>query len=65
MTYLGHVVRRNGIENLSLTGKIEGKRAKGKQRKTYLHNIKEWINMANGNEIIQTCQDPRKKCGNA
>ena len=53
MTFLGHVMRRKGIENLSLTGKVEGKRARGRQRMTYLNNIKEWT----GNEIIQACQD--------
>ena len=44
MTFLGHVMRRKGIENLSLTGKVEGKRARGRQRMTYLSNIKEWAN---------------------
>ena len=48
---------RNGVENLSVTGKIEGKRAKGRQRMTYLNNIKEWTNTGNRNEIIQTCQE--------
>ena len=57
MTFLGHVMGRNGIENLSLTGKTEGKRARGGQRMSYLNNIKEWTNTANGNEIIQTCQE--------
>ena len=62
MTFLGHVMRKKGIENLSienlsLTGKVEGKRARGRQRMTYLSNIKEWTNRTNGNELIQTCQD--------
>ena len=56
-TFLGHVIRRKGIENLSLTGKVEGKRARGRQRMTYLNNIKEWTNRTNGNELIQACQD--------
>ena len=43
MTFWGHVMRRKGIENLSLTGKVEGKRARGRQRMTYLSTIKEWI----------------------
>ena len=43
MTFLGHVMRRKGIENLSLTGKVEGKRARGRQRMTYLSIVKEWI----------------------
>ena len=57
MTFLGHVMRRKGVENLSLTGKMEGKRARGRQRMTYLSNIKEWTNRTNGNELIQACQD--------
>ena len=57
MTFLGHVMRRKGIENLSLTGRVEGKRARGRQRMTYLSNIKEWTNRKNGNELIQACQD--------
>ena len=42
---------------LSLFGKIEGKRAKCRQRMMYLDNIKEWTNTANGNEVIQACQE--------
>ena len=42
MTFLGHFMRRKGIENLSLTGKVEGKRARGKQRMTYLSNFQDW-----------------------
>ena len=40
MTFLGHVMRRKSIENLLLTGKVGGKRARGRQRMTYLSNIK-------------------------
>ena len=57
MTFLGHVMRKKGIENLSLTGKVEGKKARGRQRTTYLCNMKDWTNRTNGNELIQTCQD--------
>ena len=55
-TLLGHVTRKNGIENLSLTGKVEWKRARGRQRMTYLDNVK-WSNATNGSDLIQTCQD--------
>ena len=57
MILLGHVMRRKGIENLSLTGKVEGKKARGRQRMSYLSNNKDWTNRTNGNELIQTCQD--------
>ena len=52
MTFLGNFITTNSIENLSLTGKVEGKVVRGRQRMTYLDNMKEWINIRNGNELI-------------
>ena len=31
MRFLGHLMRKDGLENLALTGKIEGKRSRGRQ----------------------------------
>ena len=39
MEFLGHVCRRRGLEFLSLTGKVEGKRDRGKQRITFLYSL--------------------------
>ena len=39
MEFLGHVCRRRGLEFLSLTGKVEGKRDRGKQRITFLESL--------------------------
>ena len=36
MKFLGHVIRKEKLEYLSLTGLIPGKRARGRQRQTYL-----------------------------
>ena len=36
MNFFGHVMRQNGIERLVTTGKIEGKRARGRQRETFV-----------------------------
>ena len=33
LEFLGHVMRKEGLENLTMTGKIEGKRSRGRQRK--------------------------------
>ena len=33
--FLGHVLRKNELEAIALTGKIEGKRARGRQRKMF------------------------------
>ena len=39
MEFLGHVCRSRGLEFLSLTGKVEGKRDRGKQRITFLGSL--------------------------
>ena len=39
MEFLGHVCRCRGLEFLSLTGKVEGKRDRGKQRITFLDSL--------------------------
>ena len=37
--FLGHVIRKGAIEDLSLSGRIPGKRARGGQRKTFSDNF--------------------------
>ena len=38
----GHVIRHQGIQIAALTGKIEGRRSRGRQRKTWIDDVKEW-----------------------
>ena len=47
MEFLGHVCRRRGLEFLSLSGKVEGKRNRGKQRITFLDSL---CNLATGGQ---------------
>ena len=47
MEFFGHVCRRRGLEFLSLTGKVEGKRDRGKQRTTFLDRL---FNSATGGQ---------------
>jgi endonuclease/exonuclease/phosphatase family metal-dependent hydrolase len=42
MKFCGHILRHDSIQKTLLEGKIEGKRARGKQRHTWWHNIQEW-----------------------
>ena len=63
MNYVGHVYRKDGIENTSMTGKIEGKRGRGKQRLTYHLSLNNW---ATNNQMNNTCkpsQNSRKSTG--
>ena len=43
MEFLGHVMRIEGLENLILTGRIEGRRDRGRQRRTFLGVLKEQV----------------------
>jgi len=58
--FLGHVLRKNELETIALTGKIEDKRARGRQRKMFM----DWVSFACGNrwtgvEILKLCQSER------
>ena len=43
LIFLGHICRHRGLEFLSLTGKIEGKRSRGRQRITFLESLNSWV----------------------
>ena len=40
LQFLGHILREEGLENLCLTGKIEGRRARGRQREKYMDGLR-------------------------
>ena len=55
---MGYVMRKNHLEAIALTGMIEGKRARGRQMKTFM----DWIFTASGdkwniNEILKIFRD--------
>ena len=41
LRFLGHVMRKDGLENLVLPGKIEGKRSRGRQQSLWMANLNE------------------------
>ena len=43
MTFLGHVIRADGLENLTITGRIAGSRSRGRPRMKYVDRMKEYI----------------------
>ena len=45
LNFLGHIIRKDGLENLAVTGKIEGKRSRGRRRVTWLSSVKDWLKM--------------------
>ena len=55
--FFGHVMRRNGLENLVTTGKIEGKRTRGGQRSKYLDGLTTWHGRDRNTELIHDSSD--------
>ena len=56
LAYFGHTMRHESLQNTILVGRIEGKRARGRQRKLWTDDIKSWT----GNsltECMRTTQD--------
>ena len=43
MRFLGHLTRKGGLENLSLTGKFKGKRSRGRRRVTLMDSLNKWL----------------------
>ena len=43
MRFVGHLMRKDGLENLALTGNIEGKRSRGRKWSLSMANLNEWI----------------------
>jgi len=43
LKFLGHIIRKGCLEHLVLSGKINGKKDKGRQRIKYLENMNLWI----------------------
>jgi len=43
MKFMGHIMRKEGLENLTLTGRIEGRRGRGRQRITFLGSLKDYV----------------------
>merc|ERR1719244_2287 len=52
LRFLGHVIRKDGVEKLALTGKIEGKRDRGRQRLKYL----DQFGVKSNTEFIHSAQ---------
>ena len=51
LKFLGHYIRKGKLEDLSLGGRIPGKRARGGQRLTYTANFKKQFNSARHRDI--------------
>ena len=64
MKFIGHTMRRGGIENLILTGMIEGKRGRGRPREKYMDGVMRAVGATGGNvtpaRLLQTTSDRQR-----
>ena len=59
MKWFGHVTRHNSLSKTILQGTVEGGRKRGRQRKTWTDNIKQWTQM-DMYSLINLAQDRKE-----
>ena len=40
---MGHIMRKESLEELTLTGRIQGSKGRGRPRLTYMESLSNWI----------------------
>ncbi|GFR76294.1 UDP-glucuronosyltransferase 2A1-like [Elysia marginata] len=56
LAWFGHVTRHDSLSKTILQGTVEGKRRRGRQKKAWCDNIKEWTGMAIY-ELVRSASD--------
>ena len=55
--FFGHIMRRDGLEQLVTTGKFNGKRARGKQRRKILDDVTKFVGKDKNTDTIRSTRD--------
>ena len=55
--FLGHVMRRQKMEHLVTTGKIEGKRSRGRQREKCIDSLATWLQSDTPRDMMESVWD--------
>ena len=56
-TFVGHILRRKGLEHLVITGKMEGRRGRGRQREQMIDSLAAWMNIDKTAPAISEAKD--------
>ena len=65
MRFLVHLMRKDGLENLALIGKIEGKRSRGRKWSLWMANLNGWIGERGIKyQEVALFEKAREYCGN-
>ncbi|GFO21139.1 endonuclease-reverse transcriptase [Plakobranchus ocellatus] len=58
LQFLGHICGHKGLEHLAVTGNIEGKRSRGRQRITFIESLQSWaIGKGSNNSFIRLTEN--------
>ena len=55
--FVGHVMRRDGLEQLITTGMLEGKRSRGRQREKMLDGLSTWLKIEKVPNALSATRD--------
>ena len=56
-TFFGHIMRGGGLEHFITTGKLDGKRGKGRQREKMLDGLKSWLGVERVTDMMSATKD--------
>ena len=57
VTFVGHILRRKGLEHLVITGKMEGRRGGGRQREQMIDSLAAWMDIDKTASAISAAKD--------
>ena len=60
LKYAGHIMRHTNQQKSLLEGMVEGKRSPGRQRLTWMDNIKEWSGQPTYGECIRAAEERKR-----
>lgn len=55
--YFGHLIRQDGLQKRLLEGKVNGKRLRGRQRSSWMSNIKDWTRLKSYSKCVRAATD--------
>ena len=60
LRFFGHVIRKERLKNMVITGMIEGTKGRGRPRTKYTDDLRRAAKKANIHEMLQTTRDRRE-----
>ena len=56
-SFVGHILRRKGLEHLVITGKMEGRRESRRQMEQMIYSLAAWMDIGKTASVISAAKD--------